>query len=101
MTERTRLCLTVPLGSSVRIGDCDVEIASIVSKPGFNQRRYREALLRNSTGKELWFVENMEAYFETYSLLVTEITTTKVRMAIHADKSVPIARAGVELQNAD
>lgn len=99
--ERTRLCLTVPLGSFVRIGDFDVVVAAITSKPGFQQRRYNEALLRNSNGKELWFIENMEAYFEHFSLLVTEITTTKVRMAIHADKSVPIARAGVELQDAD
>jgi hypothetical protein len=58
--------------------------------------RYNEAMLRNSTGNELWYAEGTEAYFTQYSLLVTEITTTKVRMAIHADKSVTIARAGVE-----
>jgi hypothetical protein len=101
-SARSRLCITLDLGKSVQIGDETLTVACIASRPGFYGRdSYHEVYLWLASGPRIWIAENMEAYFNDYSVGVTKITPTKVRISITADPSIRINRLGEEIKIAE
>jgi hypothetical protein len=96
-SDRTRLCLILNLGQSVRIGEDVMTVAVSANRPGFHGRdRYNEAHLWFQSGPRIWFVDGMEAYLPGFSVQVNEIHHSKVRLAIRADPSIKITRLGQE-----
>lgn len=94
---RKRLCMTVPVGTSVQIGDEYVYVSHVRRYPASRGTpAYDSASMETSSGTKFVLIENSEAFFRDYSILVTEITATKVRMAIHAPESLKITRLGHE-----
>jgi len=95
MQDRTRLCLTLDLGSSVKIGQDILTISAIAERPSFtpNQPAYNEVLLSICTlPKTVWAVEQTEVFLPEYSVLVNEITRGKARIAVHASQNIRIER---------
>lgn len=97
--SRSRLCITLDIGKSVRIGEETLTVVCIASRPGFYGRdSYHEVYLCFTSGSKIWIAENMEAYFQDYSVGVMKITSTKVRISITADPSIKINRLGGEIK---
>ena len=97
--DRKRLCLTVPIGTSLKIGDDVVFVSHVVNSPalGRNGVKYNTAHFVVSNGQKFALIDNSEAHFRDYSIQATEITTTKVRLAVHASESIKIQRLGNEV----
>lgn len=95
MQNKTRLCLTLDLGSSVKIGQDMLTISAIAKRPSFtpSQPAYNEVLLSICTlPKTVWAVEQTEVVLPEYSVLVNEITGGKARIAVHASQNIRIER---------
>lgn len=97
--SRSRLCITLDIGKSVLIGEETLTVVCIVSRRGFYGRdSYHEVYLCFTSGSKIWIAENMEAYFQDYSVGVMKITPTKVRISITAAPSIKINRIGGEIK---
>lgn len=95
MQDRTRLCLTLDLGSSVKIGHDMLTVSAIAERPSFTPGRpaYNEVMLSICTlPKTVWAIEQTEVFLPEYSVLVNEITRGKARIAVHAPQDIKIER---------
>lgn len=95
MHDRTRLCLTLELGKSVRIGQDILTIAAIAERPSFSGSRqiYNEVLLYvQALPKTLWAVESTEVFFPDWSVQINEINRSKAKIAVHAPIQMQIER---------
>lgn len=95
MSDRTRLCLTMELGKSVRIGEDTLTIAAIAERPSFIPGRpsYNEVLLSIFTlPKTVWAIEATEVFLPDWSVQVNEITRGKAKIAVHAPQDIKIER---------
>lgn len=95
MSERTRLCLTIDIGKSVRIGDDILAITAIAERPSFVPGRpsYNEVLLSIFTiPKTVWAIEATEVLLPDWSVQINEISRGKAKIAVHASPDIKIER---------
>lgn len=93
--DRKRLCLTVPIGTSLKIGDDVLHVSHVIGRPTGNKSQCdNSAAMELTSGAKIELYAGEEAYFRNYSIQASEITTTRVRMAIHACESIKIQRLG-------
>lgn len=93
MQDRTRLCLTLNLGQSVRIGEDVMTVFCISDVFDFDRQRSRfEALLRFQHGSQVWAKKAEKLNFPDYSMELVRVHSNLIEVSFLADPSIKINR---------